>query len=88
MRNIKLADGSIYPVDRCGADNGILTVNVITGTIISLIPVFGDPEKTATIEHYFDGTETDHITFTGYTELIGATVTTTGTTFVMRNSNG
>lgn len=69
MRKIRLTDGSEYQVDRCGTMNDLLLIRVIEGTIVTLVPVFGDPVKTARIEHYFDGTETDHVVFEGYTNL-------------------
>ena len=87
MRKIKLVDGTIYTVDRCGADGGILSINVVSEKLVDLVPVFADPEKTAIIEHYFDGTETDHVFYKSYTQLVGAGVTNTGTTVFLSQNN-
>jgi hypothetical protein len=69
MEKVKLLDDTTYPVDRCGTMNDQLLIRVTEGSILSLVPEFGDPEKTAVIEHYFEGTETDHVFFNGYTAL-------------------
>lgn len=70
-RNIKLTDGTTYPVDRCGADGERLRIRVTKPgfDMLEAVQKFGNPELTAVIEHYFDGTETDHIYFEGYTVL-------------------
>ncbi len=87
MRKIKLADGSTYEVDRCGAADGVLWLNVISGaSILSMVEIFSDTEKTATIEHYFEGTDTDHIFFVGYTTIISAALSPTGLTLALRRS--
>lgn len=84
MRNIRLTDGTVYPVDRCGAASGMLMVNVTSGDdLLDLVMVFGVPEKTARIEHYYDGTETDHVIYDGYTALTGASVTDTGVMMIL-----
>lgn len=42
MRNIKLTDGTVYPVDLCGASYGTLYVNVTEPKdLLSLVLVFG-----------------------------------------------
>ncbi len=70
-RHVKLTDGTVYPVDRCGADDERLRIRVTEPgfDMLEAVQSFGNPEKTSTIEHYFDGTETDHVYFTGYTVL-------------------
>lgn len=71
MRNIKLLDGTIYQVDRCGAANGLLRIRILPPfKLTDVVKKFTAPAKTATIEHYFDGTETDHVYFTGYTDFL------------------
>lgn len=69
MRKIRLSNGAEYPVDRCGVSGDMLLVRVTEGNLLDLVMVFGRPENTATIEHWFEGTETDHVTYEGYTEL-------------------
>lgn len=71
MRNIKLADGSVFPVDRCGASDGTLYLRVTAEdyTVQQAAVSFGDPAKTVIIEHYFDGTNVDHQRFIGFTVL-------------------
>ncbi len=84
MRNIKLANGDVYPVSRCGANNKILSVTVTGGhDLLDLVLVFGHSENVATIEHYFDGTTTDHIIFGGYTELVSACMAEDGVTLTL-----
>ena len=86
MRNIKLADGTVYHVDRCGADNGTLAINIIEHQDIwELVDKFSVEENVSTIEHYFDGTETDHVFFRGYIYLVAAALTFTGVTVTLRN---
>ena len=84
MRNIKLANGDIYPVSRCGANETILSVTV-TGDydLLDLVLVFGHEENVMTIEHYFDGTTTDHIIFEGYTALVAACAVEDGVTLTL-----
>ena len=84
MRKVKLNNGKTYNVDRCGASGDLLMINVISGTIKALASVFSDPEKTSRIEHYFEGTETDHVFYEGYTVLTGITLSDTGTTVMLR----
>lgn len=70
-RHVKLTDGTTYPVDRCGADDERLRIRVTEPgfDMLEAVQKFGNPALTATIEHFFDGTETDHIFFEGYTVL-------------------
>lgn len=84
MRKIKLSNGKTYAVDRCGAAGDLLMINVTSGTIKALASVFSDPEKTRRIEHYFEGTETDHLIYEGYTILTGITLSETGITVMLR----
>lgn len=84
MRKVKLNNGKTFAVDRCGAAGGLLVINVTTGNIPSLASVFSDPEKTCRIEHYFEGTETDHVIFDGYTNLVGISLSDTGITVMLR----
>lgn len=72
MRNIRLNDGSVWPVDRCAAANGLLYLRLTAPgiTILTAAQAFDDPEKTARIEHYFDGTDTDRHVYEGLTRLI------------------
>lgn len=75
MRNIKLLDGTIYQVDRCGAADGQLRIRLLPPfKIVDVVKKFTNPAKTATIEHYFDGTETDHVFFDHYTEFLSVEV--------------
>lgn len=84
MRHIKLANGNIYDITRCGANGKILSTTV-TGDhdLLDLVLVFGHPENVATIEHYFDGTTTDHIIFEGYTALVAACAVEDGVTLTL-----
>lgn len=70
-RMVRLTDGTAYPVDRCGSDGERLRLRVTDQAfdMLTAVTKFGNPELTAEIEHYFEGTETDHITFYGYTVL-------------------
>lgn len=70
-RHVKLTDGTAYTVDRCGADDERLRIRVTEPgfDMLEAVQKFGNPALTATIEHYFDGTETDHVYFEGYTAL-------------------
>ena len=87
MRNIRLTDGSVWLVDRCGAAEGTMLLNV-TGTddLLGTVLVFGREELTARIEHYFDGTETDHVFFDGYKHLVSASISSTGVTLILKQS--
>lgn len=68
MRNIKLLDGTTYEIDRAGAADGQLRLRLLPPwDLVEVVTKFRDPEKTAKIEHYFDGTETDHVFFDHYT---------------------
>lgn len=71
MRNVRLTDGTTYPVDRCGADSERLRIRVTDPAfdMLAAVRTFGDPELTRVIEHYFDGTSTDHVFYEGYTFL-------------------
>ena len=70
-RHVRLTDETTYPVDRCGADDERLRIRVTEPgfDMLEAVQKFGNPALTATIEHFFDGTETDHIFFEGYTVL-------------------
>lgn len=71
MRHIKLTDGVVYTAIRCGALNNQLFLAVETDQDwIAIIDEFSSPEKTAVIEHWYDGTETDHVKFEGFTALV------------------
>ena len=85
MRQIKLTDGTVYHVDRCGAANDALYLNVPDGDLPALVAVFARPDLTARIEHWIDGTEIDHITFEGYTRLISASLSPTGVSVILKN---
>ena len=68
MRNIRLLDGTVYPVDRCGADGGVLRIRILPPfEIADVAAKITDPEKTDRIEHFIDGTETDHVIYEHYT---------------------
>ena len=71
MRNIKLLDGTIFEVDRCGAADGRLRIRIIDPVLSMLeaVQIFGDPEMTASIEHFVTGSDVDRVTFEGYTSL-------------------
>ena len=85
MRNIKLTDGTVYPVDRCGAAGELLMINVTSGDdLLDLVMVFGVPEKVSRIEHYYDGTNTDHVFYENFTELVIANVTDTGVMLTLK----
>ena len=73
MRKVKLVDGTVYTVDRCGASDGRLNIRVTSAgfTIREAADKFSDPANTAAIEHYFDGSLVDHVRFLGYTVLNG-----------------
>lgn len=79
MRHIRLTDGTEYSVDRCGASTDILFVNITSGeTMIDLVKEFSIPENLTRIEHWFDGTETDHVFFDGFTRLMAVSLSYTG----------
>lgn len=82
-RHVKLTDGTVYPVSLCGATNDMLSLTVTQGTLLDLVMVFGVHEKVATIEHWYDGTETDHVFYKGYTELRVASQTRDGVTLML-----
>ena len=84
MRQIKLTDGSTYPVDRCGAANDVLYLNVPEGDLPGLVTVFAQPALTERIEHWFDGTEVDHIVYEGYTRLSSASLSPTGVSLMLQ----
>lgn len=71
MRNIKLLDGTTYQVDRCGAADGVLRLRILPPfEIRDVFENFLDHSKTDRIEHYFDGTSTDHVFFDHYTSFL------------------
>lgn len=88
MRNVRLTDGTVYPVDRCGADGVRLRIRVTDPQVdmITAVQKFGRPELTSAIEHYFDGTETDHIVFSGYTVLESLLAENAGIVVVMKRA--
>lgn len=83
-RHVKLLNGDVFPVDRCGATDDFLMIRVTEGTLLDLVMVFGKPENTQTIEHWFDGTETDHVFYKGYTALTAASQDVLGVTMTLR----
>ena len=88
MRNIKLLDGTVYQVDRAGAADGQLRLRLLPPwDLVEVVQKFKDPEKTAKIEHYFDGTETDHVTFEHYTEFTALEIVGDKLLIVMREAN-
>lgn len=86
MRNVKLADGSVYPVDLCNLAFGRLQVNVIEPdvTVRGLANVFGDPEKTETVLEMFDGVETPLNEYKGFTELVSVGLSGVGVYVTLR----
>ena len=87
MRNIKLLDGTVYQVDRAGAADGQLRLRILPPfKIADVAKKFTSPAKTATIEHYFDGTETDHVYFEHYTEFLSMEVSGDKLLIVMREA--
>ena len=75
MRNIKLKDGTTYQVDRCGAADGLLRIRILPPfDVREVFETFFDHSKTDRIEHYFDGTETDHVFFDHYTSVLALEV--------------
>ena len=85
MRNIRLSDGTVYPVDRCGAMEDSLFLNIVSGdSLLALVGKFSDPSGLDCIEHYFDGTTTAHQWYEGYTQLVAASVTRTGVSLTLR----
>lgn len=68
MRNIRLLDGTVYQVDRAGAADGQLRLRLLPPwDLVEVVTKFKNQELTAKLEHYFDGTETDHVFFDHYT---------------------
>ena len=52
MRNIKLLDGTVYQVDRCGAADGLLRIRILPPfKLTDVVKKFTTPAKTGTIEH-------------------------------------
>jgi hypothetical protein len=89
MRNIKLTDGSVYEVERCGANEHELRFLIVSPvTMKEAVNAFDDPELTNRIEHYFDGTENDHVVFVGYTTLAGLFQDEHGTEIVLYKNDG
>ena len=75
MRNIKLLDGTTYQIDRCGAADGVLRIRILPPfKLVDVLKKFTAKAKTEKIEHYFDGTETDHVFFEHYTEFLSMSV--------------
>lgn len=86
MRHILLTDGTEYSIDRCGASSETLFVNITSGeTMFNLVKKFNVPKNLTRIEHYFDGTETDHRIFEGYTVLSAVYLTDTGISITLRH---
>ncbi len=70
MRNIKLLDGTVYQVDRAGAADGYLRLRLLPPwDLKKAVKKFSDPKLLDKIEHYFDGTGTDHVFFDHYTQF-------------------
>lgn len=70
MRKIRLSNGDEFEIRRCGADGEQLRLTLITArSVLDTIMLFGYPENTHRIEHYFEGTETDRHVYEGYTAL-------------------
>ena len=88
MRHVRLTDWTAYAVDRCGADEERLRLRVTDPgfDMLTAVQKFGDPALTATIEHYFDGTETDHVYFEGYTVLESLLSENAGMVVVMKRA--
>ena len=79
MRNIRLSDGTAFPVDLCNIAFGQLQINIADNeqTVRGIAIAFA-PEKAATIEEVFEGVETPLNTFEGYTELVNVGKSATG----------
>lgn len=84
MRHVKLTDGTVYPVDLCGAAPDRLIINVTEGDLPDLVLKFGTEENVVRIEHYYDDTNTDHRFFEGFTALISVTITDTGVMLTLK----
>ena len=85
MRKIKLTDGTEYVVDRCGATADSLLTNITSeATMVEVVNTFSQPSLTERIEHFFEGTTTDHRIFEGYTSLVSVSVSPTGMTVQLR----
>ena len=72
MRKIRLSDENKteYEVTACGADDATLFMTLVTDEdLLDTALMFGHSENVETIEHYFEGTDTDHVFFTGFTSL-------------------
>ena len=75
MRNIKLLDGTVYQVDRCGAADGVLRIRILPPfKLVDVLKKFTVRAQTEKIEHFFDGTETDHVFFEHFTEFLSMSV--------------
>lgn len=84
MRIIRLVDGKVYQVDRCGADLTMLSVNITSQeNLLSMVEEFSKPENLTVIEHRYEDTETDHVFFEGYTRLAGLYITPTGVNMLL-----
>lgn len=69
MRTIKLANGSVLPVFRCGAAGGHLYIGVIGDTLLNLVSIFSDPIKTGTIISSVENNPQLDVVYEGYTAL-------------------
>lgn len=87
MRQIKLSDGSVYPVSLCGAASGLLHIVLSEMSVLTAATTFSDPGKTARIEHYFEGSGADYVQYEGYTVLTSVSVADSGTLVVLRRDN-
>ena len=86
MRNVVLADGSVYPVDLCNIAFGRLQINIIDSaqTVRGVAIIFGDPEKSAEIQEGYEGIETPLNTYAGYTELVSVGLSDKGVYLTLR----
>ena len=76
-------------MDRCGADSERLRIRVIDPEfdMLTAVQKFGNPELTRVIEHYFDGTNTDHVYYNGYTGLESLLAENAGIVISMRRND-
>lgn len=85
MRKIKLTDGTEYVVDRCGATADSLLINITSSvTMVDAVNTFSQPSLTERIEHFFEGTTTDHHIFEGYTRLASSSLSPTGVSLMLQ----
>ncbi len=85
MRNVKLKDGSTYPVDLCNIAFGSLQINIADPelTVRKVAYVFS-PKKTETVTEIYDGVETPINEYTGFTELVNVGLSATGVYLTLR----